>query len=171
MNNLKLVKINSDYCDFLRQFDSKVIYNFGQKELRPFVGVLFEIEAGKFKYFAPLSSPKPKHKNLSNSAMDLLKIDGGKLGVVNINNMIPVSDKNYFNISFSAPTSNDHDEKYRLLMINQLNWLNKTNNKELLLKKANKIYELYKAKKLYPQLMERCCNFDILEQKCKEYNK
>lgn len=36
----------------------------GEKELRPFLGVLFNIE--KFEYFAPLSSPKKKHKNMKN---------------------------------------------------------------------------------------------------------
>ena len=41
------------------------------------------------KYFAPLSSPKEKHSRLKNT-LDLLKIDGGKFGVINFNNMIRV---------------------------------------------------------------------------------
>lgn len=60
MRNFKIVRVDSDYCDYLRKFDSKVIYNKGAKKLRPFIGVLFKIE--KWEYFAPLSSPKPKHK-------------------------------------------------------------------------------------------------------------
>lgn len=35
--NLRLVKIDSNYCDFLRQFDDRVMYNTNKKELRPFV--------------------------------------------------------------------------------------------------------------------------------------
>ena len=35
-----LVRINTDYCNYLRRFDNKVPYNFNEKELRPFVGVL-----------------------------------------------------------------------------------------------------------------------------------
>ncbi len=56
----KIVKIDSKYCDYLRNFDEKVIYNAFDKELRPFIGVLFIV--GKYEYFAPLSSPKEKHK-------------------------------------------------------------------------------------------------------------
>ncbi len=62
---LKLVKVDSEYCDYLRQFDERVSFNYGRKELRPFVGVLFMV--GNYKYFAPLSSPKPKHLNMRNS--------------------------------------------------------------------------------------------------------
>ena len=46
--------------DYLRNFDYRVSYNANEKELRPFVGVLFEI--GEIKYFAPLSSPKYKQQ-------------------------------------------------------------------------------------------------------------
>ena len=48
--NFKIVIIDYKYCDYLRKFDNKVIYNMGEKELRPFLGVLFNIE--KFEYFA-----------------------------------------------------------------------------------------------------------------------
>ena len=51
----KLATVNSEYCDYLREFDYRVSYNANKKKLRPFVGVLFEID--KIKYFAPLSSP------------------------------------------------------------------------------------------------------------------
>lgn len=36
--NLKIVRVNSDYCDYLRKFDNKVAYNRNEKELRPFIG-------------------------------------------------------------------------------------------------------------------------------------
>ena len=69
--NFKIVKVDSDYCDFLREYDNRVVYNAGKKELRPFIGVLFIIN--KKEYFAPLSSPKAKHKLLKNT-LDLIKI-------------------------------------------------------------------------------------------------
>ena len=84
---LKLVRIGKEYCDYLREYDGKVPYNFNNKEIRPFVGVLFKV--GNFKYFAPLSSPKPKHLKLKNK-LDFLKLDDGNLGAINFNNMIPV---------------------------------------------------------------------------------
>ena len=37
---LKLVIVDSNYCDYLRQFDSKVPYNYGKKSTRPFVGCI-----------------------------------------------------------------------------------------------------------------------------------
>lgn len=35
-NILKLVRIDSNYCEYLRTFDDKVPYNKITKELRPF---------------------------------------------------------------------------------------------------------------------------------------
>ena len=55
IKNLLIVRVDSNYCDYLRKFDTKVAYNMNEKELRPFVGILFRIE--DCEYFAPLSSP------------------------------------------------------------------------------------------------------------------
>ena len=71
MESLILVRLDSKYCDYLRQFDKKVPYNYDKKELRPFIGVLFEVN--DCKYFAPLSSPKPKHLRLK-TKLDFLAI-------------------------------------------------------------------------------------------------
>ena len=49
MNTLKLVIIVSNYCDYLRGFDSKVAYNYAKKDTRPFIGVLFNV--GNMEYF------------------------------------------------------------------------------------------------------------------------
>jgi len=75
---IKIVKVDYKYCNYLRKFDSRVPYNAGKKELRPFIGILFTI--GIVEYFAPLSSPKEKHKKLRNT-LDLLKIKDGKYKV------------------------------------------------------------------------------------------
>lgn len=84
MKSLILVRLDSKYCDYLRQFDKKVPYNYDKKELRPFIGVLFEVN--DCKYFAPLSSPKPKHKKMK-ATLDFLKIATGDLGAINFNNI------------------------------------------------------------------------------------
>ncbi len=88
--NLYIVRLDSNYCNYLRKFDSKVPYNYGSKELRPFVGVLFKVH--EYMYFAPLSSPKPKYLKLK-SKLDFLKLDSGRLGAINFNNMLPVTKK------------------------------------------------------------------------------
>ena len=98
IKKLRIVRVDSDYCDYLRKFDNKVAYNKNEKELRPFIGILFEIN--ECEYFAPLSSPKPKHKNMKNT-IDFLKIKNGELGAVNFNNMIPVKKKNYLLIDLN----------------------------------------------------------------------
>ena len=124
---LQIVKINSEYCNYLRKFDNKVPYNAGTKELRPFIGVLFSIE--RQEYFAPLSSPKVKHKTLKNT-LDLIKIDKGNYGVINFNNMIPVT-KDDYEIFDLNKKSNDKKEIFRIeLLKNQLRWLT-TNRKEI----------------------------------------
>ncbi len=163
--NLKIVKIDYHYCDYLRLFDNKVAYNAGKKELRPFIGILFEIE--NMKYFAPLSSPKQKHAYLKNT-LDLVKIANGKYGVINFNNMIPVCERNYQEVVMDI-TGLGPNEKQRInLLQNQLRWLNE--NKRTIYTKSKLLYKLYKNGKLSQNVRERCCNFILLEQKCKEYN-
>ena len=151
--NLEIVRVDSDYCDYLRQFDNKVAYNKHEKELRPFIGILFEIET--CKYFAPLSSPKPKHRRMKNM-IDFFKIKDGELGAVNFNNMIPVTDKNY-------------ELKYQKLLKEQLSWLNA--HYRQVKNKSFKLYQLYNSGKLPDNMKLRCCNFKLLEEKCLEYNK
>ena len=112
-----LVRINTDYCNYLRRFDNKVPYNFNEKELRPFVGVLFKVN--NLMYFAPLSSPKPKHLKLK-AKLDFLKIDSGKLGAINFNNMLPVLENNIIYLDLNKIPNNKKEEKYINLLKEQL---------------------------------------------------
>lgn len=160
-----IVKVDSKYCDFLRKYENKVPYNAGEKELRPFVGILFNI--GNCEYFAPLSSPKPKHSRLANT-LDLIKIDNGKLGVINFNNMIPVNKSNYNIIDLNEKT-NDKNKSARILLLkNQLRWLNK--NRVDIYEKSSNLYKKYVNNLLPINVRNRCCNFILLEEKCREYN-
>ena len=162
--NLKIVSIDSDYCDYLRKFDNKVAYNKNEKELRPFIGILFQIE--NCEYFAPLSSPKPKHKNMKNT-LDFFKIKDGELGAVNFNNMIPVKKENYKIIDLNKNTITLEELKYQKLLREQLNWLN--SNYKQVKNKSFKLYKLYNSGKLPENIKSRCCNFKILEEKCEKY--
>ena len=164
MEELMLVRIDSDYCDYLRKYDSRVPYNYESKKLRPFIGVLFKVN--DCMYFAPLSSPKPKHIGLK-SKIDLLKIDGGKLGVVNFNNMVPVKENNAKRIIFDNFCDLDV-RKYNFLLIKQLEWLK--SNREKISGRAEKLYDKYTKQKLVKAIYDRCCNFKLLEEKCNEYN-
>mgnify|MGYP004577205481 CR=1 FL=1 len=161
-----LVRIDSKYCDYLRKFDDKVPYNYDKKQLRPFVGVLFKVN--NCSYFAPLSSPKPKHLKLKNK-LDFLKIDDGKLGAINFNNMLPVGKKNIIEIDLNKKNTNKSEEKYIKLLKEQLYWLNRNANK--LYDKSQKLYNKYINGTLSYNITKRCCNFKLLEEKCLKYNK
>ena len=163
--HLKIVRVNTNYCDYLRAFDNKIPYNKNEKELRPFVGILFQIE--NCKYFAPLSSPKEKHKHMKNT-LDFFKIKDGELGAVNFNNMIPVSEKNYSLVDLDKQHSSNAELRYQKLLKEQLNWLNA--NYIQIKNKSFKLYTLYNNEKLPLKIKERCCNFKLLEEKCAEYN-
>lgn len=166
IRNLKIVRVNSDYCEYLRIYDSKVPYNKNEKELRPFIGILFKID--NCQYFAPLSSPKVKHKNMKNT-IDFFKIKDGELGAVNFNNMIPVNEKNYVLINLNKETLTIAELKYQKLLKEQLDWLNA--NYRQIKNKSFKLYQLYNNGKLPQSIKSRCCNFKLLEEKCIEYNK
>ena len=151
---------------FLRTFDSRVPYNADAKKLRPFIGILFRVH--NIDYFAPLSSPKIKHKRMSDT-IDFMKIDHGELGAINFNNMIPVTPANYQEIPLNK-VPDDMKEYFRYeLLKNQLRWLNK--HKEKVYKKSLLLYHLYKEDKLSLRVRNRCCNYLVLEEKCLEYNK
>ena len=164
--NLEIVRVDSDYCDYLRQFDNKVAYNKYEKELRPFIGILFEIDT--CHYFAPLSSPKPKHRKMKNM-IDFFKIKDGELGAVNFNNMIPVTDKNYTLVDLNKETLTIAELKYQKLLKEQLSWLNA--HYRQVKNKSFRLYQLYNSEKLPANMKSRCCNFKLLEEKCIEYNK
>ncbi len=163
MEELKLVVIDKDYCDYLRKYDNKVPYNFAKKQNRPFVGVLFNI--GKIKYFAPLSSPKPKHLKMHNN-IDFLKIDKGNLGAINFNNMIPVLNNNITLLNLEAKYLSE--EEYKLLLKKQIRWLNRHNYQ--VFNKSKHLYNMYNNNHLDKNIAKRCCNFKLLEEKCLEYN-
>ena len=159
MEDFLLVRLDTDYCNYLRKYDYRVPYNFDGKEKRPFVGVLFEVH--NFKYFAPLSSPKEKHKNMKSS------IDG-KLGAINFNNMLPVTDKNIIIIDLNNQHGNN-EKHYIKLLRQQLYWLNRHNSK--VYSRSQKLYNKYVNNKLNINIRKRCCDFKLLEEKCKIYNK
>ena len=165
IKNLKVARIESQYCDYLRKYDNKVSYNKNEKELRPFVGLLFKIN--DCEYFAPLSSPKLKHRKMKNT-IDFMKIKNGELGAVNFNNMIPVNKNNYFLVDLNIKSNSIADIKYQKLLKEQLAWLNA--NYIQVKNKACKLYQLYNNERLPKNIRERCCDFRLLEEKCIKYN-
>jgi protein AbiQ len=107
---MKFYNIKDDYIRFLRNYDDKVAEN--KKESRPYVGVVLEIDG--VKYYAPFTSPKPKHQKMKNGK-DFRKINQGRYGAINFNNMIPVPDA----ALLEKDIANETDRQYRRLLQNQ----------------------------------------------------
>ena len=160
MSKLKLYFIDNDYIDYLRKFDSKVAYN--KVPNRPYVGVVYEYN--NFKYFSPLSSPKKKHLEMKESMIDIFKIKGGELGIVNINNMIPCSME-----VLTEAIPNISNLKYKHLLENQIEYINA--NRKILLNKVKNFQIRYRKGLLQKNITSRCCDFSLLEKKSKDYVK
>ena len=164
--NFYLARIDSKYCDYLRNYDDKIPYNNDNKKLRPFVGILFEVS--RCKYFAPLSSPKPKHTKMKDT-IDFIRIKEGILGAINLNNMFPVTDEVISKLDLDSEEFIKNFKKYNYLLKLQLHWLNRHSIQVTTQAKA--LYFDFTNNNLPENIKSRCCNFILLEEKCKEYNK
>ncbi len=161
MKNLKLYKIKDEYIEYLLEYDKNVRHN--KKESRPYIGIVLEIN--NRTYYAPLSSPKEKHRKIKKNQKDVYKIDDGELGIINLNNMIPVSNDDLIEMNIET----EKDEKYKNILTRQYNIIRK--DKDEILKKANKLYKILRKIDKDTSLYKRCCNFIMLEEKVKEYLK
>ena len=157
--SLKIYRISEKYVSFLYHCDNRVQLNKGQR--RPYVGVVLEV--GAFKYFVPMESPKPNHKNLK-SSVHFMPIANGEYGILGFNNMLPVPDSALvpYNIDL------EKDSAYRNLLINQLAFIR--SNETAIRIKASKTY--YKAVNSQPDsfFCKICCDFKKLERASKRYD-
>ena len=158
IKKLKLYYISEDYIKYLRKYDNKVPSN--KNTTRPYIGIVYQYNG--FNYFAPLSSPKEKHLKMNKKAIDIWKIDDGKLGIINFNNMLPCQNNLLTEV---LPTITD--VKYRKLLENQIELINKDRN--IMLKKIITFHSKYNENLLTENVKNRCCNFRLLELKCQEY--
>ena len=159
---LKFYTVTEEYMIYLKKYDEKVMDNRGVKNKRPYIGVLFEID--RKKYLAPLSFPKPKHLTMKNS-LDFVKINQGKFGVINLNNMFPVIEE----VIIEKNINLEEDNKYKELLVNQLDWCNKMENRDNIYRKAEKLYKEILNKKEQSRFWNRCCDFSLLEEKAIEF--
>lgn len=162
---MQLYNVTDSYVNFLRNFDLKVPEN--KVEKRPFVGIVFSISGDNF--FVPLSSPKPKHRRMKNGP-DFHKIDGGRQGAINLNNMIPIPSSELILVDIN----NIPDEDYRNLLNSQLRFLNSI--QDLLKKKAKDLYQLVGSNDeilsdIQIKIKQRCIDFPLLQNKSRLYKK
>lgn len=168
---LKIVKVDTKYINYLRQFDPRVCFNKELNNTRPYVGALYRLK--DFTYFAPLTSSGKGNKLLNNpkpESITFYPIENCKYGGVNLNNMIPVIEGVFQEIEY-LPNPNDTkaEKLYKILIYNQRRILNK--NEKHIREKANKLYSLKTTGRLYTNYDKVTCDFKLLEENCFLYNK
>jgi len=163
--NLKFFTVNNGYCEFLRKTDPCIPYIHDIKNIRPFVGMVLTVSG--LDYFAPLTSPKAKHRNMKNQT-DFMKINSGIWGAINFNNMIPIHPSCLAEVDMNILATDDKTETdYKNLLINQLSWCNA--NKGRIIAQAEKIYHVIVTGIARPELVKRCCNFPVDEEQYRKY--
>lgn len=158
MENLRIYKVTDHYIRFLHSRDSRVQYNKDAK--RPYVGVVFRF--GGFQYFVPMESPKPNHAKIK-AGKHILRLDGGKYGLLGFNNMIPVHKEALIDFDIAA----ERDIKYRSLLQHQVEFCNR--RKADILNHAQMTYfDVVNKENTF--LVQISCDFRKLEKACKVYN-
>lgn len=165
MNNLRFYSVDMKYIRDLAKADDNVLSVSPQnnKETRPFLGII--LVCNNKSYCIPLTSPKAKHNNMKNRE-DFSRIVDSKgkiIGALNFNNMIPVTNDVITPLNIQINKNDDYSEKGRKKILNiQLDWCN--NNRETIIRKANKLYHLVvDTPDKMKNLTRRCCDFKKLE--------
>ncbi len=167
IGKLNFYIIDDDYIKYLSQFDTHIAYNKNEK--RPYIGVVIIVE--EHYYFAPLFSPKQKHKTYKDN-LTFFKIVNTKtkndLGIIRFSDMIPVPQESVYLLDVKNKSYG-----YKRLLSEQYSYINKPENKKKIMEKATKIYSIVtknnknKMTRFYKDLS---CNFKLLEEKSNKYN-
>ncbi len=154
--------VDDAYISYLKNIDRSVPNNYQGK--RPFIGIVLEVEG--IKYLAPLTSYKAKQDQIKPGLPTILKLHErtnptNKLGMVQINNMIPVNDEVIALLDLAS-----QPEPYKSMLYKQYEFLKQ--HKEVLEHKANKLYQLVTVKN--DSFFSRIsCSFKALENACEKY--
>lgn len=157
---MKFYEVDSRYIDYLLPFAPHLFRNkqAGQQNERKYIGVVLEVNG--MKYFAPLSSYKPKHETMKNG-LDFIKV--GNYAVININNMFPVPEKCYTYVDFNR----ERNQQYKKLLITEYRIILGLQDK--IRKNAAEVYKQKIQSGNKTALTKRCNDFLLLEEKCKQY--
>lgn len=166
----KLYSIDMKYIRDLAHVDDNVPSISPQtgKHTRPFVGII--VVNDNHKYCIPLSSLKDKYSSKKNN-IDFMKVldeKGKVIAGLNFNNMIPVTNSVINPINLKQNT-NDSIEKIqeKIFLEKELDWCNK--NRDIIIRKSNRLYRLMIENKASDRLKRRCCDFKKLEKVCDKY--
>ena len=158
MRGLKIFEVNPRYIKYLSGIQDHLFISDGDKASRKYIGIILEING--LKYFAPLSSFKPKHKKMD-EGVDFIKIKD--YAVININNMIPVPDSEFSLVDVNGVS----DPHYRFLLQAESREINRQKNR--IMKNADIVYKHKLRNGNNSPLAKRTNDFIALEKACKEY--
>ena len=153
---MEFYSVSDAYIAFLTGYDARVPNNYAGR--RPYIGVILNLNG--HEYLAPLTSYKLKQDNLASSNPTVFKIhekgnDANKLGMVQLNNMIPIIHNEISLIDISL-----QEAKYASLLTLQLAFIK--SNQEDIKKKAQNLYSLVTVKK-NAFFCNLSCDFSTLE--------
>lgn len=141
---LKFYRVEEWYTDELKKVSPSVTDN-GEDHVNTYVGILFNIN--DIDYIAPLTHTTKNSKWHQHPI--IIKDQNGRetnrLGTILFHNMIPVctglAKNTYKEVDLDSYKTTDI-KKYNLYS-EQLNWMNKLDNKETIINKANKTYNVH----------------------------
>lgn len=158
MRALKIYEVNPYYVKYLSTFQKHIFVSDGEKSSRKYIGIILEVNG--YKYFAPLSSFKPKHTKMV-EGVDFIKIKD--YAVININNMIPVPEGQYWLVDINGIK----DSGYRFLLQSENREINRHKNR--LMKNAEIVYKHKLQNGDNTSLAKRTNDFKILEKACNDF--
>lgn len=170
---VQFYSVSEEYIKHLRTVDDKVRMSKGKQVgqgARPYIGIILTIN--NIDYLAPLTSYSEKKRKKfeqipDNSLLSFKMYEVGneenRLGMVQLNNMIPVPSSEMAPIDIKQ--LKEHDEKYAHLLDIQQLYLRK--NQAEVTKRANKLYGAVNAqmvgKVTVNYIGSMSCNFKALE--------
>ena len=172
-DKLKWYVVDKEYVSYLKEFDNKVENIDYSNRFKPYLGIIITIN--EINYYVPISSVKEKHYKM-NDDIDFIKISENDriLGVLNLNNMIPIDNDSVKNLKYSEIERyrNFKTNKEKSLYISLLNMELELINNKIEKIKAN-AFKLYNEKTNRPnsKISKRCCDFKVLEEKCRKYKR
>ena len=185
--NLKFITIDQDYLKYLHGCCPEVYYKPTGYERKPYIGIL--VQENNIEYVIPLSSAKDKHRTWKNVDADRFLIfenceeaeRGSKgiyvenadgtfkhiLSVMDLKKMIPIRAGLYSEVDLN-PAEDDSaaEKKYKVLLNIEYSFCLKIIDSAI--KKASRLYEKQIRTK---KVIKFCCDFRLLEEKCREYHK
>ena len=153
---LIMYDISKPYKDYLRNFDNKV----SMKDTRKFYGII--VTQNNIDYCIPFTSKINKKTNPKLTVN--IKDNGYIIAKLLLNNMIPVNLNDCIMVNINK-------EKYKNYFLKEIQYLRNPNIIAEILRKTEDIYNVIKdpTHKDFSFFNKICCNFPLLEEKCKEW--